>query len=493
MTNSLGQANIARWNISKGSELDDVNFAGDEGKASKSTQRLVVSTRRDGSQHDPIVLDSFSPPNSRKALAALFVLAPPKLPSRSSPNKMKAVKGIKLLPDHFPDAESQHVRGKQSTFLATSSWSELYPRGVRNAANAFESTSTFMNQLSNGKHSLDGSNLEQHKRLLPFQTDYHLEQDKVFARTQSKELWTEKYRPRKAEEVLGNVSHAQYLRDWLLTLELQLLSPETNSMRAERVHKNGNSLQSEQGKTKRPRIVRSIVKQRGRKKQRLDSDEDNWIVGSSESEDDPFMQMENKIDVEMVEHSKPLKRLRKGDPSIVTEGYPPKQAPMHEFGPEVTNTILLHGPCGSGKTAAVYACAEELGFDVFEVYPGIGKRNASNLDQLIGNVGSNHSVRKSTATTDSSNDITSMFERSTVSSHPHDLVKSNSNISIKPKQSLILLEEADILFREDIGFWAAVVKIIKDCRRPVVITCNGLFSLSQHAPHFHSLKFQTSV
>lgn len=29
--------------------------------------------------------------------------------------------------------------------------------------------------------------------------------------------------------------------------------------------------------------------------------------------------------------------------------------------------VVLQGPCGSGKTAAVYACAAELGYKVIEV------------------------------------------------------------------------------------------------------------------------------
>ena len=34
----------------------------------------------------------------------------------------------------------------------------------------------------------------------------------------------------------------------------------------------------------------------------------------------------------------------------------------------VCNTMLLSGPVGSGKTSAVYACAEELGFKVLTPY-----------------------------------------------------------------------------------------------------------------------------
>lgn len=33
------------------------------------------------------------------------------------------------------------------------------------------------------------------------------------------------------------------------------------------------------------------------------------------------------------------------------------------------NTLLITGPTGVGKTAAVYACAQELGFKVRQVVP----------------------------------------------------------------------------------------------------------------------------
>ncbi|KTG44613.1 hypothetical protein cypCar_00021358 [Cyprinus carpio] len=49
---------------------------------------------------------------------------------------------------------------------------------------------------------------------------------------------------------------------------------------------------------------------------------------------------------------------------------------------ELCNTVLMIGPSGVGKTAAVYACAQELGFKVFEVNSSILRCGRLILSQL---------------------------------------------------------------------------------------------------------------
>ncbi|KAG7268193.1 hypothetical protein CRUP_029808, partial [Coryphaenoides rupestris] len=46
------------------------------------------------------------------------------------------------------------------------------------------------------------------------------------------------------------------------------------------------------------------------------------------------------------------------------------------------NTLLITGPTGVGKTAAVYACAQELGFKVFEVNSSSQRSGKLILSQL---------------------------------------------------------------------------------------------------------------
>lgn len=206
-------------------------------------------------------------------------------------------------------------------------------------------------------------------------------------------MWTTKWRPRRAAEVLGNESHALYLREWLKALSIQdkeRLTTLTEEYRKDSGREDTRGQKKKRKKQdgeargrKQPKVIRRITK---RKRRRIGSSEDenedtSWIVDDDEGESDgdagrdeeEWVPSEGKLPGEDYDNSE------------VLEG---------EFSKRLTNTILLAGRPGTGKTSAVYACAAELGWEIFEVYPGIGKRTGINVSGLIGDVGKNHIVGK---------------------------------------------------------------------------------------------------
>ncbi|KAJ9495260.1 hypothetical protein H2202_009287 [Exophiala xenobiotica] len=162
------------------------------------------------------------------------------------------------------------------------------------------------------------------------------------------------------------------------------------------------------------------------------------------------------------------------------------------------NAILIVGPSGCGKTASVYAVAQQLGFEVFEIHPGM-RRSARDIQEKVGDMTQNHLVqqahiqsgRPGTPLDDA--DVTLPMSESLPASQ-HSIAsfmgmgkvekkKSPTGCSNKEtkaraqKQSLILFEEVDILFEEDKGFWTGVQSLISNSKRPVIMTCNDLSSI----------------
>lgn len=266
--------------------------------------------------------------------------------------------------------------------------------------------------------------------------------------------------------------------------------------------------------TKRPRIVRDVE----RKRRRVESEEpeDTWIA-DDDSEDDP-LDLISASDDELIGF--PTSRFRRGrdvgskndsesssidEPSGELSRQPPSDDVLPfsykppKFGDTIHNTILLTGPPGCGKTAAIYACAKELGWEVFEVYPGVGDRSGVALQKLIGEVGKSHLVKQTQPKTKVENNKPptkpkrNFFAKRVVSDDEGEVPQAPvtdpapqpqeelAMESVEISQSIVLVEEVDILFREDASFWPTMVKIIKECHRPVVMTCNGKQSTAKPA------------
>ncbi|NWV97461.1 ATAD5 protein, partial [Machaerirhynchus nigripectus] len=204
------------------------------------------------------------------------------------------------------------------------------------------------------------------------------------------------------------------------------------------------------------------------------------------------------------------------------------------------NTVLITGPPGVGKTAAVYACAQELGFKIFEVNASCQRSGRQILSQLK-EATQSHQVDKkgvnahkpcffnSCGTAKSPKKIYSpkkvisprkpplspkgaglqrslppktlanYFKISSKHKGNDEIEIGNTQNSLKVKKdaqiksinneeggepnrksatSLILFEEVDIIFDEDAGFLSAIKTFMATAKRPVILTTNDpTFSL----------------
>ncbi|KAL8163750.1 UNVERIFIED_CONTAM: hypothetical protein K2H54_036773 [Gekko kuhli] len=198
---------------------------------------------------------------------------------------------------------------------------------------------------------------------------------------------------------------------------------------------------------------------------------------------------------------------------------------------ELCNTVLLIGPPGIGKTAAVYACAQELGFKIFEVNASCQRSGRQILSQLkeatqshqVDKQGVNahkpcffnstKSPRKFPPRKEWSpkkppvsprraglkqslapKTLTSYFKISSkegkVQQHENNKERNESlsedtvqmksmkrgigeeESSKKSATSLILFEEVDIILDEDVGFLNAIKTFMATTKRPVILTTN---------------------
>ncbi|CAI4218988.1 unnamed protein product [Parascedosporium putredinis] len=141
----------------------------------------------------------------------------------------------------------------------------------------------------------------------------------------------------------------------------------------------------------------------------------------------------------------------------------------------LTNAIVISGPHGCGKTAAVYAIAKELDYEVFEINASSRRSGKDVIEKLWISTLRRPGDPAATSTTKPN-----LEEPKGEAATPKAGQPSKSQ-----KQSLILLEEVDVLYEEDKQFWVTIMTLIAQSKRPFVMTCNDenlvpLQSLSLH-------------
>ncbi|KAK6348879.1 hypothetical protein TWF730_009645 [Orbilia blumenaviensis] len=272
--------------------------------------------------------------------------------------------------------------------------------------------------------------------------------------------WSSLYEPTASDCVLQTGQEAKELGRWLACMKVTAVDNGTNT------------------KPKAPVL---------KKKKKPKHDMDDFIVNEDE-DDDTMSDLTDPEDAENLpttglhflkgfRNSEIRRRSRATVLSTANlqkkrTGSPPAKLP---------NAIMLSGPSGVGKTAAVWAAAKEHGFHVFEIHAGT-KRGSKEIQELVGDMSRNHLVHQArtqeqTPATDveqTSASVNSFFAKKVTQpvvqgAAQGGQLKEKAN---QQQQSLILIEEADTLFAEDVGFWRYIITLIQKSRRPVIITCN---------------------
>ncbi|CAK1586209.1 unnamed protein product [Parnassius mnemosyne] len=163
------------------------------------------------------------------------------------------------------------------------------------------------------------------------------------------------------------------------------------------------------------------------------------------------------------------------------------------------NLLILTGKIGTGKTSSVYAVASELSIKVIEVNAS-NKRTGKIMLQDLQEATQSHKVDRQRDCIDNSqkslerdaNTLPKIKKRGRPAKNKEILSQSSSSIvkkdtnsepfssqeSLRTDMSLILIDDADIVFEQDDGFCSAIAQLIHSSKRPVI-----LIAESSQCPH----------
>lgn len=173
------------------------------------------------------------------------------------------------------------------------------------------------------------------------------------------------------------------------------------------------------------------------------------------------------------------------------------------------NLLVLSGPVGSGKTSSVYAIAAELSIKVIEVNAS-SKRTGKIMLQDLQEATQSHKVNRGASSTEQSQNSSQRSQeveplpviinpvkkrgrpKKILDTTPKKPVPTKSISKEKPDStneltasqestrtcmSLILIDDADMVFEQDDGFCSAIVQLVYSSKRPVILITSSLSCL----------------
>ncbi|KPI97404.1 ATPase family AAA domain-containing protein 5 [Papilio xuthus] len=173
------------------------------------------------------------------------------------------------------------------------------------------------------------------------------------------------------------------------------------------------------------------------------------------------------------------------------------------------NLLILTGKTGCGKTSSVYAVASELSIKVIEVNAS-SKRTGKIMLQDLQEATQSHKVNRQMdgiETSQKSIDLDSntpqikkrgrpkkqtlenLSQKSVSSKKDTNSEPFSSQDSTRTVMSLILIDDADIIFEQDDGFCSAIAQLVHSSKRPVI-----LITESVNCPHLQKfLKYSQII
>ncbi|XP_022124716.2 ATPase family AAA domain-containing protein 5 [Pieris rapae] len=168
------------------------------------------------------------------------------------------------------------------------------------------------------------------------------------------------------------------------------------------------------------------------------------------------------------------------------------------------NVLVICGDVGSGKTSSVYAVAAELAIKVIEVNSS-SKRTGKIMLQDLQEATRSHKVDRGKSNSDNSQKLqeTAKPKLAKKRGRPKKAKESLKNVkkiesmkcivecsltsqdSLRTDSSLILIDDADIVFEQDDGFCSAISQLIQSSKRPVILITSSLSC--QHLQKFIQL------
>lgn len=130
----------------------------------------------------------------------------------------------------------------------------------------------------------------------------------------------------------------------------------------------------------------------------------------------------------------------------------------------INKAIVLTGPAGCGKTLFVYALANEMNFKVLEINAGAKRTGKKVLQKLQEATQSHHVNNNQCSQSDRSKNVKSRSNQS----------EDSEESGATQKLSLILIEDAEVVFSEDFGFIESINQLVQTTKRPVILITNQI-------------------